>query len=121
MDEQHYNRTENTSLVTVLQAVKQNIFRTLNTLDVYIVKSIDGDAYQCELMTNMDITISAISIQDLNVQVNDAVVVAFMSQDFRACFAQYKDNPIAVRNVTQTKSFHELTYGIIIGRLWPKR
>lgn len=121
MDEQHGNRTENTSLVTVLQAVKQNIFRTLNTLDVYVVKSIDGDAYKCELMTDMDITISAISMQGLDIQVNDAVVVAFMGQDFRACFAQYKDNPVGVRSASQTKSFHELTYGIIIGRLWPKR
>ena len=121
MDREHGNSTENTSLVTVLQAVKKNIFRTLNTLDVYVVKEVDTDSYKCELMTDADITISAIVMQNLNIQVNDAVVVAFMGQDFRACFAQYKDNPVGVRSAAKTKSFHELTYGIIIGRLWPKR
>lgn len=121
MDEQHGNRTENTSLVTVLQAVKQNIFRTMNTLDVYVVKAIENGTYKCELMSDMDITIQAIAIQGLDIKQDDAVVVAFMSHDFRACFAQYKDNPVGVRNAAQTKSFHELTYGIIIGRLWPNR
>ena len=120
MDNQHGNRTENTSLVTVLQAVKRNIFRTLNTLDVYIVRDILDNTYKCELITNADIKISVIALQDIKIQKGDVVLVAFTSQDFRASLAQYKNDPISVRNSVDTKSFHELTYGIIIGKIGGK-
>lgn len=118
---EHGNKTENTSLVDLLLSVKRNVFKTLNTLDVYVVKQINDDLYVCQSIVNQDMSIECVSLQGIDVAQNDAVLVAFTGSDFRASLAQFKNNPNGVWSSKDTQEFHDLAYGVIIGRIWPKR
>lgn len=113
----HGNHTENTSFMDVIFALKQNIFKTLNTCDLYVVRQL-GDKLMCESLTNSDTKIEAIKLRELDVQVDDIVLVMFTAQDFRASLNAYKNNNANTNS--ETTEFHKKTYGIIAGVVYRK-
>lgn len=113
----HGNQTENTSFMDVIFALKQNIFKTLNTCDLYVVRQ-SGDKFTCESIVNNDTKLEAIKLKDLDVQVDDIVLVTFTSHDFRASLNAYKNGDANTNS--ETTEFHKKTYGIITGVVYRK-
>lgn len=112
------NRTENTSIIDLLLLLKRDVFRTLNTAEVCIVRSIDGDNAKCEYITSSDIIIDAYISQSVEVQVNDVVLVVFTGQDFRTTLNAYKSGQ-ALKHF-ETKQYHEKLYGVITSLIYRK-
>lgn len=114
MNQEHGNYTENTSFVDVLKAVKQNIFKTMQTAELCVVRESNGDgSYKCEFLTNSQIFISAIGFQNADIQVNDVVLVVFTGTDYRASLNAYKNGD--ANTSTTTLIYHQTQYGVIVG------
>lgn len=119
MNSEHGNYTQNTSFVDVLKTLKQNIFKTMQTAEVAVVREDLGEgSYRCEYITNNQVFFSAIKLQDLDVQVNDAVLVIFTGTDFRASLNALKNGQADTSSTTI--SYHQKLYGIITGVVYRK-
>lgn len=123
----HGNDTENTSFLDVIFALRQNVMRTINTSDLYIVRQIHTKEgiipipvgiYLCESLTNADTKIDCIKLQGLELKTGDVVLVTFTSHDFRASLRAYKNGDANTNSETQ--SFHDKLYGIITGIVYRK-
>lgn len=119
MNSEHGNYTENTSFVDVLKTLKQNIFRTMQTAELCVVREDAGDgSYRCEFLTNSQIFVSAIKLQDLDVQVNDVVLIVFTGCDYRASLNAYKNGD--ANTSFMTLEYHQKQYGVITGLIYRK-
>lgn len=118
MISEHGNYTDNTSFVDVLKTLKQNIFRTLYTAELAVVREIADEAYKCEMLTNRQVYISAIKFQDLDVQINDVVMIIFTGSDYRASLSAYKRGEADTS--MSTSQFHQSKYGVIVGLIYHK-
>ena len=112
------NDNENTSLVDVMLALKENVFRTLNVADLGIVTKIDGDIVQCKFLTNNNVAINCIKLNNISVKLGDVVLITFTNTDFRVSLAQYKTNQEVITRSSQI--YHDIRYGVIIGIIYTK-
>lgn len=117
MNQEHGNYVEDTSFVDVLKAVKQNIFKTMQTAELCVVREANSDGgYKCEFLTNSQIFISAIGFQNADIRVNDVVLVVFTGTDYRASLNAYKNGD--ANTSTTTLIYHQKQYGVIVGRVY---
>lgn len=118
----HGNDTTNSSFLDVLLALRQNIMRTINTNDLFVVresnKELAAGSFICESIVNSDTRIECISLLNLDVKVNDVVLVTFTAHDFRASLNAYKNGDASTNS--ETKEFHQKSYGIITGVVYRK-
>lgn len=114
MNREHGNYTENSSLIDLLLTVKSNIFRTMCTSNVCIVREDLGNgSYRCEYIDDNNTFVVAIKCKDVDVQVDDAVLITFTDRDYRASLNAYKNKQQNTN--TKTLSYHDKLYGIITG------
>lgn len=117
---QHGNETTNTSILDVLLALKHNVYRSLNTADLCVVREINGDTHRCEYLTDSDTHVAAVKLQGLDIKVNDVVLVTFTSNDFRTSLNAYKTNQANTNHDTPQEELHSILYGVITGLIFRK-
>lgn len=112
------NQNEEYTLNKIYAAMKQNIFRDLNTAEVVQVISIDdtNSKYLCSLMSNPNLKFECTKLQDLTVEQSDIMLCIFTSTDFRANLIKYKNNQVV--NTMQVNELHSKNYGILIGLVY---
>lgn len=114
MNLEHGNYTENTSIIDLLLTVKSNIFKTMHTSSVCIVKeAFDDGSFRCSFIDESNIYVDAICMMGVEAKVDDAVLVIFTDRDYRASLNAYKNNQQNTNSTT--KSYHDLLFGIVVG------
>lgn len=119
MNSEHGNYTDNTSFVDILKTLKQNIFRTMQTAELAVVREDLGEgSFRCEFLANQQVFVSALKLQDLDVQVNDVVLIVFTGCDYRASLKAFKNGD--ANTSFNTQQYHQRLYGVITGLIYRK-
>lgn len=114
MNTERGNYTENTSILDLLKAVKANIFKTMCTSEVCVIREDFGDdTYRCEYLTDSNTFVVALKFADLELSVGDVVLLVFTDRDYRASLNAYKSGQ-ADTSVEST-AYHQKQFGVIVG------
>lgn len=109
---------ESSDIMKVLMALKLNINRDLKVASLGIVKSINNDEYfveQFPLLENEKAKrITCYKLENLTININDAVLVLFLDRNFLQNLKQLKSgNKLSLS--TNNTELHSEKFGIIIG------
>lgn len=112
------NQTHNSSFVDLAMSIKYNVFRTMNTSDVFVVLEINDGEYLCQSITNTNLKITCIACKDIEIKAQDVVLVIFTKNNFKIALDNYKANNVILRDNTVSNAMHNLNYGVIIGVIY---
>ena len=108
------NEVYSSDFLKVLMALKTNIKKDLKVAEVARVVQINGEAFNCQLLSDSS-TVSCAKLQNLEISTSDIVLILFTDTDFRSNLKRAKMN-----NVTQNveSELHTKNYGVIIGIIY---
>lgn len=106
------NNVVTSDFVRVLMALKENIMKDAHCLELAIVKEINDEKVNCQLVSDPSITVQAIRINNMSVVKNQIVLLGFNDNDFKYNLLQHYNNG-SLKEI-DAKSRHVLTNAIIV-------
>lgn len=110
------NKIVTSDFLRVLLALKENIMKDLHVAEICKVTSVSDNQIIVNPINNLDFKIFCISLENIQVNINDIVIVLFTNNDFRKNLKRLKSNLNPQKDNTIT--LHSLEYGIIIAKLF---
>ena len=111
------NNTGKHTLLDVLLTLKNDILQNTNVAEVCKVTSINSEYINVELINDNTTKLICVSLQNLNLSVNDIVLVVFTNTDYRINLLKIKSQS-TTQNITQSTNLHSKSYGIIVGIIY---
>lgn len=114
MNENYGNKAPANSLVEVLLKLKEVTFRDINCVNIGIIQS----EKTLTLLNNPDMTLNYLKLQNLELQKDDLVVIAFCDEDINTNYNKFIRGVDLKEKTTDSINKHSKNNAIVIGILY---